>query len=164
MACDITDCSAIARVLFVRNRLHPVGTAFGAQRRAYGYVDHEGVGPRAVPVPLVRGEVDDVSGLYLDDGLAFSLCPTGAGNDVEELALRVGVPVRARTRLEEHAEETRTRRGNGRRLQPDIPGEPLLWPAPGLHVPRRNYLHDDLPSVGSKHQVSGYRFQGFPHA
>jgi hypothetical protein len=79
--------------------------------------------PRAVSVPLVRGEVDEVSGPNLDDGLALppgAPCAPCAGDDVEELALGVGVPVRARPRLEEHAEEARAGR-EGWRSPPSRP-------------------------------------------
>ena len=59
--------------MLVGDRFQPDCGAVGAERRAYGHVDHEGVGSRAVPVPLVRGEVDEVPCLYLDDGLALRL-------------------------------------------------------------------------------------------
>ncbi len=51
-----------------------------------------------MPVPLARAEADEVPGFYLDDWLASPPCSPGAGDDVEGLALRVGVPqfVRAR--------------------------------------------------------------------
>jgi hypothetical protein len=100
---EVEPCSG-TRVLLVRDRFQPVCGAVGAQRRAYGYVDHEGVGSRAVPVPLAGGKEDDISGFDLLDGPALRTRASGAGDDEEKLSLRVGVPVRARPRLEEHPE------------------------------------------------------------
>ena len=61
-----------------------------------------------VPVLLAGGEVDDVSGSDLDHLFAFLLRPPDAGDDVQDLALRVRVPVGARPALEEHAEDPST--------------------------------------------------------
>src|SRR5215211_734347 len=151
------------RVLLVRDRLHPVGCALRAERRAYGYVDHKGVGTSAVPVPLVRGKIDDVPFLYLGDGVALLLRAPLAGDDVEELALRVGVPVRPRPRLEEHAEEPGARGWDGHGLQPHVAREPLLRPAPGLHLVRRNDLHcASFQSAATQHASAlRPRFQHF---
>src|ERR671912_257558 len=85
--------ASVARVLLVRDRLHPISATVGARGRVDGDVDHEGFRCCSVPVPLAGGEVDDVSGTYLDDRFAFSLCSSFSGYDVEDLAFGVRVPV-----------------------------------------------------------------------
>src|SRR5918997_98832 len=96
--------ASVARVLLVRDWLHPVGAAVGACGRIDCDVDHEGLRSCSVPVLLSGSEVDDVSGTYLDDRFVFSLCSPRAGYDVEDLAFRMRVPVRSSPGLEEHAE------------------------------------------------------------
>src|SRR5947209_13807878 len=61
---------------------------------------HEVVGCGAVPVPLVRGRVDDVARTDVDDVATAGLHAAVALGDVEALAERVGVPGGACTRRE----------------------------------------------------------------
>jgi hypothetical protein len=54
-------------------------------------------------VLLVRGEIDDATRLDLDGTFAFFASAAGARDYVEDLPLRMGVPVCAGTRFEEDA-------------------------------------------------------------
>ena len=56
-----------------------------------------------MPVLFVRREVNDASGLHLDRHFAFFADAAGAGDDVEDLAFGMGVPVCAGARLEQNA-------------------------------------------------------------
>jgi hypothetical protein len=66
-------------------------------------MDHVRFWCGAVPVLLVRGEIDDATRLDLDGIFAFLARAAGARDYVEDLALRMGVPVCAGTRFEEDA-------------------------------------------------------------
>ena len=88
-----------------------------------------------MPVLLAGSEVDDVARIYIDDRLAFLLRPPFSGHDVENLTLRVSVPVGASAGLEENAEEACVGGWSGGRcIHPHGAGEPLLGTAPGLHI------------------------------
>src|SRR5215207_148775 len=146
-----------AGVLFVGNGVQPVGAAVGRGGDIDGHVDHVGLWGGAMPVLLVRGEVDDATGLDIDGRLAFLRCPAGACDHVEDLTFRVGMPVRTGTRLEEDAVHGYVGGGTGRcGIPPYRAGEPLLGPRPGLHVSRGDDFHVDLLSVGS-YQLSAIR-------
>jgi hypothetical protein len=54
-------------------------------------------------VLLVRGEIDDATRLDLDGNFAFFARAAGARDYVEDLPLRMGVPVCPGTRFEEDA-------------------------------------------------------------
>src|ERR671912_2301408 len=73
--------ASVARVLLVCDRLHPISATVGARGRVDGDVDHEGFRCCSVPVLISGGEVDNVSGAYLNDRLAFSLRPPFSGDD-----------------------------------------------------------------------------------
>src|SRR5829696_5112919 len=94
----------LACILLVCNGLQPVGSAVGRGSDVDGHVDHISFGGGAMPVLLVRREVDDAPGFDLYGRLALSRSTAGARDHVEYLTLRMGVPVRTapgsnRTRL-----------------------------------------------------------------
>src|SRR5829696_4036875 len=129
-------------VLIVRDGLQPLRAALGRVGDVYGHVDHVGFWGGAVPVFLAWGEVDDASGFHLDGWLALLRRPAGTGYDVEDLAFRVGVPVRAGAGLEEDAVHGHIGRPSyGGVVPPHRTGKPVLGSTPGLHIPRRNDLH-----------------------
>src|SRR5215211_2627441 len=81
------------RVLVVGDVVAPVGLgAAVAGGFGDGQMGHVVVGGGAVPVPLVRGRGDDVSGADALDGAAAGLHQALAFGDVEGLADGVGVP------------------------------------------------------------------------
>jgi hypothetical protein len=90
-------------------------------------------------VLLSRREINDVFGTYIDGWSALSLRSPFSGDDVEDLAFGVRMPVGACPGFEEHAEDPSFgRRVRGLSAYPHGAGEPLLRGAPGLHVPCRN--------------------------
>src|SRR5919112_959413 len=126
--------ASVARVLLVRDWLHPVGAAVGACGRIDCDVDHEGLRSCSVPVLLAGGKIDNICGAYLDDRFALSLRPPFSSDDVEDLAFGVRMPVGACPGLEKHAENPGARRRiSGRCVHPDGASKPLRRSAPGLH-------------------------------
>ena len=93
-------------VLLLGYWLEPVD-CLAVERLLDRYVGHRGRGPRAVPMPLVRRDRDDVARPDLLDRPALSLEAADSGKNDECLAQRVGVPVGPSTRLE------RDHRGGG---------------------------------------------------
>src|SRR6266567_8761629 len=85
-------------VLGVGDVRPPLRLWFLGWRDAFGQgeVGHEVVGCGAVPVPLLRGCVDDVAGTDADDAAAAGLHKSCSFGDIEGLAERVGVPCGAR--------------------------------------------------------------------
>jgi hypothetical protein len=67
-----------------------------------GDMDHPSGWSRAVPVLLTCIDPDGIAGPNLSDRPAPTLKATHAGNDVERLAERVGVPGRSGARLKAH--------------------------------------------------------------
>src|SRR5438445_11582404 len=98
----------LAPVLGVRDVRCPVrlgslalGDTFG-----HGEVGHEVVGCGAVPVPLVRGGVDDITSADTDDVAAPGLHESSSLGDVQGLAESVVVPGCARPRRDADLSDT----------------------------------------------------------
>src|SRR4051812_12764506 len=110
---------------------------------------HEAVWRRTVPVLLAGLEEDAVTGLEHLDRATSPLGSADALEDVDRLAVRVGVPRRARAGREVDPYRARTGAARGRRdlVEEYRAGEPLARAATGLEaVPR------DLQAVELCHQ------------
>src|SRR5205823_10969385 len=90
-------------------------------------------------------EEDAVAGADDLDRTAAALRAADALEDVDRLAVRVGVPRGARTRGEVDAARAQARRVRGRRDRVDVDraGEPVARPSHGLDAAPRD-LHDVL--------------------
>src|SRR5215208_4940844 len=78
-----TSSEQLACILMTCNGLQPVGDAVGRHGDVDGHVDHVGVRSGAVPVLLVRREVDYTSGIDLYGWLALSRSTAGSCDYVE---------------------------------------------------------------------------------
>src|ERR1700733_1369092 len=86
-------------VLLVADLLHPLDR-LAVERLLDGDVGHGGGGGGAMPMLLAGCEDHDVAGTNLLDRAAFALRPAAPCSDDEDLTERVGMPGRARARLE----------------------------------------------------------------
>src|SRR5207237_9192152 len=105
-------------------RLRPLAVA-GSFRE--GEVRHEVVGCGAVPMPLVRGCVDDVPRANLGSPPAAWLHEPCSLGHVEDLADGVGVPRGARSwcKADDVDADARGLLTTGDGVDPDVTGEPL---------------------------------------
>src|SRR3954449_400980 len=87
-------------VLLVADVLAPGDGAARLVVLLHGDVGHEAVGGGAVPVVLAGLEEDAVAGPDDLDRAALALAEAGTLGDVDGLAVRMGVPRRARSRRE----------------------------------------------------------------
>src|SRR5262249_40456278 len=106
------------------NMLEP-GDVLAVEMLLQRNMHHVGLGAGAVPVLLVGRDPDRVARPDLADRAAPELYPADAGDHVQGLAERVGVPGGARLRLEpdDGAADARWRRCLDDRLLPDRAGE-----------------------------------------
>ena len=65
---------------------------------------------------FTRRNPHHVTRTYLADRTSLGLNPADAGDDIERLPQRMGMPIRPRPRLEGHAVRGNPRRGFGRKL------------------------------------------------
>src|SRR5437660_122352 len=105
-------------------------------------VGHEAVGCSAVPVLFAGLEEDAVAGTDHLDRSAAALSATDALDDVDRLAVRVGVPCGARAGGEVNAACTQARAVRRRRDSVDVDraSEPVARPAHGFDAAPRD-LH-----------------------
>src|SRR5262249_44843107 len=98
-----TEASAAERrpVLRVGDVLHP-GDVAAVERLLHGDVDHRGLGRGPVPVLFIRRDPHGIARADLTHRAAPQLDAADAGDDVQGLAERMGVPRRARAGLEAH--------------------------------------------------------------
>src|ERR1051325_10225063 len=87
------------RIILVGHLLHPLDM-LAVERFLHRDVHHAGIGTGAMPVFLVRRDPYGVARLDLANRPALRLHATDAGDDVQGLPERMGVPRRARARLE----------------------------------------------------------------
>src|SRR5438105_1755481 len=114
-------------VLLLGHLLHPFDR-LAVERLLNGDMCH-GRGRRgAMPMLLASFEPDDISRADLLDLAAVALYPTAAEGDNQRLPQRVGVPRRARSRLEcdRVASGARRRGGRKQRVEPYRAREPVV--------------------------------------
>src|SRR5215204_6482583 len=112
-----------------------------------GEVDEPARRRRAMPMLLVRRDPDRVAGADLLDRAVPFLHPPDAGDDVQRLPERMGVPGRARAGLERHPHRLDARRLGSLddRVLPHGPGEPFAAPAPRRDRNRPGDVHGRPP-------------------
>src|SRR5271165_5477752 len=115
------------RVLLVRHLLQP-GHCGAVLHLSDGDMRHGAVRRRAVPVLLVRGEPDDVSGSYLLDRAAVALHMAEPGDDQQRLAERVRVPCGPGAWFERNRGRAQSATAAEWRVDPDSPGEVIFGP------------------------------------
>src|SRR4051794_36414088 len=79
-----------------------------------------------MPVFLIRRNPDGIASLDLADRPALRLHASDAGDDMQGLSKRMGVPRRARAGLEAHAARANARRRLDDRVLPRYAGERFL--------------------------------------
>src|SRR5215208_6591768 len=116
----------VRAVLLVADVLEPLDH-FAIERFLNGDVRHRGPGRRAVPVPLVRRDPDDVAGSDLLDRTTLVLHEAEAGEHYERLTKRMRVPRRAGAWLKgDGGAGNAPRHGCGEeRIDADGAGEPV---------------------------------------
>src|ERR1019366_4585066 len=120
----IASAGRLGFVLLVAHRFEPFHV-LAVLGFLHGEVLHAVLGRGAVPVLLVRRNPDRVAGPDLADRTAPGLHMADAGDDVQSLPERMGMPERARARLEAHPAGAQ-QRGIGRlddRILPHRSGE-----------------------------------------
>lgn len=107
-------------------------------------MEHEAGGCGAVPMQLVGRSDHRIPGADLDQLACFGSDPPCSRHHHQHLTFRVSMPMRARSRLEQHAQHGTILRGRGRgdRPKPDSAREVLGW----RRVPRNVLRTDDLHS------------------
>src|SRR5829696_1219315 len=133
-------------VLLVRDVLEP-GHVDAVAVLVQGEVDEPARRRRAMPMLLVRRDPDRVAGADLLDRAVPFLHPPDAGDDVQRLPERMGVPGRARAGLERHPHRLDARRLGSLddRVLPHGPGEPFAAPAPRRDRNRPGDVHGRPP-------------------
>src|SRR5262249_21877550 len=133
----------LAVVLLVGDVLEPFNV-LAVEVFLQGDMHHVGIRAGAVPVLLAGRDPHGIARPNFPDRRAPELHPADAGNDVQGLAERVGVPGGPRARLEPHpcAADARRRRGFDDRVLPHRAGEGFrAHPARG-HGAQRFDVHD----------------------
>src|SRR5215218_7963598 len=118
-----------------------------------GEVDEPARRRPAMPMLLVRRDPDRVAGADLLDRAVPCLHPPDAGDDVQRLSERMGVPGGARAGLERHPHRLHPRRLGSfdDRVLPHGPGEPFAAPAPRRDRNRPGDIHG-RPPLGPDHR------------
>jgi hypothetical protein len=138
-------CGGVVRVA---DRLQP-GRGAAVERFLHRDVGHRVVRRGAVPVLLAGRDPHRIAGADLLHRFALALHPADAGDDVERLPQRMGVPIGTRAGLEADAQRHQPRRrlGGDDRVLPHRADKILCRRAAGRPRAVRKNLHRLLPDT-----------------